>query len=66
MPYFAGGCSAERLAAARQFFAEPGHSVDGTDNHLAKVSDQVMDCVNLREREGAAVADYLNGLLASQ
>jgi alanyl aminopeptidase len=66
MPMFAGGCSSERLAAARKFFAEPEHNVDGTDAQLSKVSDQVMDCVNLREREGAAVADYLNGLLAKQ
>ena len=66
MPYFARGCSSERLAAARQFFSEPEHNVDGTDNQLAKASDQVMDCVNLREREGEAVADYLNGLLAKR
>jgi alanyl aminopeptidase len=66
MPYFARGCSSERLAAARQFFSEPEHNVDGTDNQLAKAADQVVDCVNLREREGEAVADYLNGLLASQ
>jgi alanyl aminopeptidase len=66
MPQFASGCSSERLAAARQFFSEPEHNVDGTDNQLSKVSDRVMDCVNLREREGAAVADYLNGLLAKQ
>jgi alanyl aminopeptidase len=60
MPYFAGGCSAERLAAAQRFFAEPEHDVQGTDNNMVKVADQVMDCVNLREREGAVVADYLS------
>jgi alanyl aminopeptidase len=61
MPYFASGCSEERLAAARRFFARPENSVDGTENNMAKVTDQVTDCVNLREREGAAVAAYLNG-----
>jgi hypothetical protein len=60
MPYFAGGCSAERLAAAQRFFAEPEHNVEGTDNNMAKVADQATDCVNLREREGAAVADFLS------
>jgi hypothetical protein len=33
---------------------------------MVKVSEQVMDCVNLREREGPAVADYLNKLMAAQ
>jgi alanyl aminopeptidase len=60
MPYFASGCSKERLAAAQRFFAEPEHNVEGTDNNMVKVADQVMDCVNLREREGAAVSDFLN------
>ncbi|MDH3198460.1 MAG: M1 family metallopeptidase, partial [Candidatus Krumholzibacteria bacterium] len=56
MPYFASGCSEERLAAARAFFADPAHSVDGTDKNMQKVAEQVTDCVNLREREGDAVA----------
>lgn len=60
LPYFAGGCSEERLAAARGFFSRPEHNVEGTDNSMAKVTEQVLDCVNLREREGAAVADYLS------
>ncbi len=59
MPFFAGGCSAERLAHAETFFAEPEHQVPGTDKQLAKVAEQVRDCVALREREGEAVARYL-------
>jgi alanyl aminopeptidase len=64
MPYFVSGCSEERLAVARKFFADPKHSVDGTEANLNKVSDSVMDCVNLREREGARVADYLGKMAA--
>ena len=59
LPYFVSGCSEQRLQAARKFFAEPAHNVDGTDANLAKVSDQITDCLNLREREGKAVAGYL-------
>ncbi len=57
---FAGGCSTARIEAARKFFAEPQHSVAGTDRDLAKVTDQVHDCASLREREGKAVAAFLS------
>jgi alanyl aminopeptidase len=61
-PYFASGCSEQRFQAAQKFFSEPEHHVDGTDDTLAKVGEQIDDCVNLREREGKAVATYLKGL----
>ncbi len=60
MPFFASGCSAERMKHAETFFAQPEHQAPGTDKQLAKVAEQVRDCVALREREGAAVARYLN------
>jgi len=60
IPYIASGCSEERLAAARAFFAEPEHQVKGTQNNMAKVADQITDCVNLREREGETVSQFLN------
>jgi alanyl aminopeptidase len=59
LPFIASGCSSERLAAARAFFAEPEHNYPGTDVQLAKVADQVTDCSGLREREGEAVEEYL-------
>jgi cytosol alanyl aminopeptidase len=59
MPASAGGCSAERLAKAQEFFGDPAHQGPGTETTLAKVSDQVTDCVRLREREGTKVAAYL-------
>jgi len=61
-PYYVGGCEQQRLDAARKFFAEPAHRVDGTDRTLEKVSVQISDCLNLREREGKSVAAYLKSL----
>ncbi|MEE8112664.1 MAG: M1 family aminopeptidase, partial [Acidobacteriota bacterium] len=58
-PFFAGGCSLERLTTARSFFSEPGRQVDGTQNNLEKVADQISDCVNLRQRESIEVTSYL-------
>jgi hypothetical protein len=68
-PFFAGagaGCSAGRYAQAKEFFGDPSRSVHGTERQLAKVGDQVRDCVSLRGREGAAVAAYLRGLLGAK
>ena len=62
MPFVAGGCSADRLKQAQDFFAKPENQVPGTAETLEKVTDQVNDCVRLRQREGAAVASYLKGL----
>lgn len=59
MPFVASGCSRERLAKAREFFAVPEHRAPGTDEQMAKVADQVTDCAGLREREGEAVNRYI-------
>jgi alanyl aminopeptidase len=59
LPYFASGCSAERLAAARSFFADPARNLPGTEAELTKVGEVVKSCVELREREGRAVSAYL-------
>jgi alanyl aminopeptidase len=64
-PFIASGCSAQRLEAAREFFSLPEHSSPGIEKSLAKVTDQVMDCVSLRDREGAAVAGYLERFVAA-
>ncbi|MFQ5499371.1 MAG: M1 family metallopeptidase [Candidatus Zixiibacteriota bacterium] len=60
LPFFASGCSAQRLALAKEFFAMPEHNKPGTEARLAKVIDQVTDCASLREREGETVAAYLS------
>jgi alanyl aminopeptidase len=65
-PYAAAGCSTDRLATAREFFAQPEHDPPGTAIELEKVAEMVTTCVALREREGAAVATYLRGLAADR
>lgn len=59
MPYFAGGCTEERLSAMEAFFSQEGHFVQGQDKEMAKVAEGIRDCTGLREREGASVAEYL-------
>jgi alanyl aminopeptidase len=58
MPYFAEGCSSERVAAAKTFFAEPEHAPPGTSKELSRVAESVGDCVTLDSREGASVRRY--------
>jgi alanyl aminopeptidase len=62
MPYMASGCEKQRLDAVRKFFEAPAHRVDGTEANVAKVTEQIGDCLSLREREGKAVASYLKVL----
>jgi len=66
MPFFASGCEAERVAAAREFFGEPSHQAPGTTTSIARVSDAVGDCVRLREREGAAAVAFLHEQVGSR
>ena len=58
LPHFASGCSRQRLEAAQHFFAQPEHAPQGTERELAKVSDQVLDCMDLREHELAAAMHF--------
>jgi len=66
MPFTASGCSQERLAKAKVFFADPKHQVAGYEKQLAKVGDQVNDCAGLRQREGSLVATYLTQQVGSR
>jgi hypothetical protein len=59
MPRIASGCSEDRVAAARTFFADPKRAAPGMEKEIAKVTEAVKDCAALRSREGAAVATYL-------
>jgi alanyl aminopeptidase len=58
MPYFAEGCSSDRVAAAKTFFGEPDHAPPGTSKELSRVSESVGDCVTLDAREGESVRRY--------
>jgi len=55
----AEGCSLERLAAAKAFFASPGHAPAGIEEQLSRVADSVADCAALHDREIAAIRRYL-------
>ena len=59
LPWFAKGCSRERLAAAGAFFADPKHSPPGTAKELAEVEDAVQTCVRIEAREGGAVRQFV-------
>ena len=58
---YAGGCSVERLEKGRRFFGEPDRRTPAIDAQIARVADQVAECVALRQREGAKVAAWLTG-----
>ena len=58
MPQVANGCEPARLKAAREFFAT--RKVEGMDRSFNRVSEQVNECVALRERELAHVNEYLS------
>jgi alanyl aminopeptidase len=59
LPYFAGGCSAERLKEAQTFFLEPGRRTPALARSLHRVGEEVQQCLELRQREGDAVKRYL-------
>jgi alanyl aminopeptidase len=59
MPFFAGGCSAERLESARAFFGEPEHHATGTPRMVGRVAAQVDECLALRAREGQSARRFL-------
>jgi len=59
MPFFAGGCSAERLESAQEFFGEPEHQAKGTPRMVGRVAAQVDECLALRAREGGSARRFL-------
>ncbi len=61
IPFVAGGCSRERLDRAAVFFSDPGHQVAGTLARLQRVSEQVDQCLALRQREADSVEVFLSG-----
>ena len=64
LPYIASGCSMQRLEIARKFFSKPEFHQQGMETSLSRVSDQVTDCVALRDRTGESVRDYLSHFTA--
>jgi aminopeptidase N len=61
MPLMGSGCSAERLAATLAFFGDPKHAMPGVEKTLERVSDNVHNCISLRDREGERVTTFMRG-----
>jgi alanyl aminopeptidase len=59
LPYFASGCSIDRVADARVFFADPEKAPPGTSKSLEKVAEAVSACERLRERTRTDVLAFL-------
>ena len=58
--YMSLACEEQPLERAKAFYSTPDHSAPGMDVELAKMLETGNDCVKLRAREGAAVAQYLS------
>ena len=63
-PWFVDGPSLALLNRAEDFFNDPIHLQHGQQNELAKVADKVRLRVKIREKEGAAIIEYLRGIEA--
>lgn len=59
LPFIVSGCEPRRQAAIQAFFGDPVRVNPGVKVSLRRSADAVADCSNLREREGAGVAAYL-------
>ena len=62
LPHAADCCTASRIEDARSFFLVWNKPPPGTEEELAKVTDSIRDCVELRHREGPAAARILQQL----
>jgi hypothetical protein len=54
-----GGCSEERLAALREYFADPSHQVQGGQYTLGRLADAIRECAGVHERESERVEHWL-------
>jgi alanyl aminopeptidase len=62
LPMLGSGCSEERLKATQAFYSDPARGIPGVEHTLERVADNVHGCISLRDREGAAVGNYLRSL----
>jgi len=60
-----GGCSQERDAQLKQFFADPKRNVPGIEAALRRMSDAMEECSSLHDREAERVERWLNSKVAS-
>ena len=60
-----GGCSQEREAKLKQFFADPKRSGPGIQATLRRMSDAMEECSSLHDREAERVERWLNSKVTS-
>ena len=60
--YLGGACDTAQLAQLQEFFGKESNRSDGLDRSVAKVTEQINDCINLRQREQKSVDSYLKSL----
>jgi hypothetical protein len=60
-----GGCSQERDAQLKQFFADPKRNVPGIEAALRRMSDAMEECSSLHDREAERVERWLNSQVTS-
>jgi alanyl aminopeptidase len=56
------GCTPERLATLRAYFADPSHRVLGGDYTMKRMSDAFQECAGMNERESERVERWLEGV----
>ncbi len=60
--YLGGACDTAQLTQLQEFFGKESNRSDGLDRSVAKVTEQINDCINLRQREQKSVDSYLKSL----
>ncbi len=55
-----GGCSRERVAGLKQFFADPRRDTPGIRATLRRMADAMEECSSLHDREAGRVEQWLN------
>jgi alanyl aminopeptidase len=66
LPFIGAGCDKARLKKTEEFFSKPENQAPGMDRTLERIADGVEQCVALRQREGAAVARFVEDFAADQ
>jgi alanyl aminopeptidase len=62
IPFFVLACSEEPLETVQSFYGDKSRLVAGVENSLLQSGARTRNCVQLKEREQAAVAEYLGSL----
>jgi alanyl aminopeptidase len=61
----AGGCEQDRIATLQQFFSDPKRDSPGITATLRRMSDAMLECANLHQREAERVERWLSSSAGS-